>query len=254
MEILPTIYFYVSFFIALIITYVVQLIFEFINIIPTLLGGETLVSPHTRLEIMTDIFLSNYYYKVKFNPFWDLKIQGGENLIKHKKVIFMANHLAGIDPILISKVLLDFGIIYKSVGDKSLWDIPIVSSILSKTNDIGIKFEKINDKWKATNNNELNELSKYYLNNNTPIVVFPEGGISKEGNLKELKYGFFKLAIETGTPIIPIKLENTQNLLNKEYNNLAAISGTASITIKKPISSKNISIEDLVTKVTKDLS
>lgn len=41
-----------------------------------------------------------------------------------------------------------------------------------------------------------------YLEEDIPLVVFPEGGLSKTGKLRPMKDGFFKLAIQTHTPII----------------------------------------------------
>jgi 1-acyl-sn-glycerol-3-phosphate acyltransferase len=50
-----------------------------------------------------------------------------------------------------------------------------------------------------------------YLADGVPVGVFPEGTISKTGELMPLKTGFFKLAMETGVPIVPIGMWGNQD-------------------------------------------
>lgn len=254
--------FFVCCIFGFIVTLILQTLFDIVNVIPVLVGCETLVDQHTKLEIMSGIALLNFSNTINFNPFWDIKIKGKENLIKNKKVIFMANHLAPIDPLFVCNALESNNIIFKFVSDKSVFNTPLVSSVFSNTKDIGIEFEKVKNKWKAKNMNEVNKLSKYYLNNNTPILVFPEGSISKSTKLKKLKPGFFKLAIETNTPIIPILIQNTQDIIDidtKDTTDVVKYSlivnpGTVTITFGKPIFPCKATINKLINKVTTNLT
>ena len=52
---------------------------------------------------------------------------------------------------------------------------------------------------------------KQYLLSGVPVAVFPEGGRAEDGRLRPLKDGFFSLALETGSAILPVALSGTFN-------------------------------------------
>jgi 1-acyl-sn-glycerol-3-phosphate acyltransferase len=43
-----------------------------------------------------------------------------------------------------------------------------------------------------------------------PVVLFPEGTFSREAGLRPFKLGAFRLACETGVPVVPIALRGTR--------------------------------------------
>jgi 1-acyl-sn-glycerol-3-phosphate acyltransferase len=47
------------------------------------------------------------------------------------------------------------------------------------------------------------------------VMIFPEGTRSTDGQLQKFKNGAFRLAIETGTPILPLALDGTHSALQK---------------------------------------
>lgn len=52
-----------------------------------------------------------------------------------------------------------------------------------------------------------------HLMNKTSLVFFPEGHRSRDGKLARFYSGAFKLAVQTGTPIVPICITGTDQLL-----------------------------------------
>ena len=47
----------------------------------------------------------------------------------------------------------------------------------------------------------------------TSIWIAPEGTRSRDGRIGRLKRGGFRLAIETGTPIVPVRIDGTNAIL-----------------------------------------
>ncbi|AKT40016.1 lysophospholipid acyltransferase family protein [Chondromyces crocatus] len=52
-----------------------------------------------------------------------------------------------------------------------------------------------------------------HLKNGTCIWIAPEGTRSKDGRLGRFKSGGFRMALETGTPILPVAIDGTRHVL-----------------------------------------
>jgi 1-acyl-sn-glycerol-3-phosphate acyltransferase len=47
------------------------------------------------------------------------------------------------------------------------------------------------------------------------VMIFPEGTRTKDGNLQPFKSGAFRLALETGSPLLPIAIKGTFYAIKK---------------------------------------
>ena len=54
-----------------------------------------------------------------------------------------------------------------------------------------------------------------WLERDVPLLFFPEGTRSKDGQVQAFKDGAFQLAIDTGAPVYPIVLTGTAHVLPK---------------------------------------
>jgi 1-acyl-sn-glycerol-3-phosphate acyltransferase len=77
------------------------------------------------------------------------------------------------------------------------------------------------------------------VSNGYSAVIFPEGTRSKTGEVGEFKGGAFKIAQKTGVPVVPVALDGTYNLFEKNHHWIKA--GKVTVRILPSIDTKNLS-------------
>ncbi|SNX54432.1 lysophospholipid acyltransferase family protein [Thermoanaerobacterium sp. RBIITD] len=186
------------------------------------------------------------YYFIKiltamlFMLFYSFKVIY-EDRIPDEPCIFVANHQSLLDPIAVVDAL-NRKVIF--LASEDLYKIPILNYILITTGNIPIKKKSadINAIKRA-----LNVLNKGYS-----IALFPEGGISPNGELKEGYKGAMYLSYKSGRPIVPIGINGTYDIMPLGKYKLGE--GKISVKIGSAIYPdmslpKNESIETLKDKV-----
>ena len=124
--------------------------------------------------------------------FFKLKVEGLENIPRKTNFIIVSNHNSFLDPVLIMSAVpkkiycIALRDIYKFqwLG----WFLRLIETVPS-----GSSSEK------AVN----------ILLENKNIGLFPEGGVSRDGKLKEFRRGAALLSFKTGRPIVPCAVIGT---------------------------------------------
>jgi 1-acyl-sn-glycerol-3-phosphate acyltransferase len=162
-----------------------------------------------------------------------VEIAGGENILRGKPQIFMANHQSDFDILI---VLAHIPGQFRWLAIKELFRIPIFSAAMKSAGYI--EFNR-NDREKA-----LHSLDQAALRTREgkSIMVFPEGSRSRLGDIKPFKQGTFYLAIKSGTPIVPISIIGSGEIMPK--GSLKINPGKIKLIIDKPIDVKNFTLEN----------
>lgn len=140
-----------------------------------------------------------------FNPYWNIRASGLENIDKKKTYVIVANHESLADIIILYRIKTQF----KWVAKESLFKVPFVGWCLSLTKHI--KLER----------GEFSSIKKVYreaaqwLRKDMSVLFFPEGTRSETGRMNEFQNGAFKLAIKEKRPVLPIRLTGTRNAIPK---------------------------------------
>ncbi|HVP36093.1 MAG TPA: lysophospholipid acyltransferase family protein [Terriglobales bacterium] len=122
--------------------------------------------------------------------------QGRENIPAQGAVLIASNHVAYLDPPLIgSSSPREFYYMAK----KELFDNSLLGWLIDKYNAIPIS--------RGSFDREGIEKATEVLKQGNALLVFPEGTRSKDGILREPKLGVAKLALETGAPIVPARID-----------------------------------------------
>jgi len=142
---------------------------------------------------------------IKFNPFWNVKISGLENIDRKETYVIVANHQSLADIIVLYRTRIQF----KWVAKESLFWIPFIGWNLSLIRHIKLMRGRLGS-IKRVYRDAAN-----WLRNDISVLFFPEGTRSDSDKMNVFQNGAFKLAIKEKRPILPIKVEGTREAIAK---------------------------------------
>ncbi|MBT2695044.1 lysophospholipid acyltransferase family protein [Bacillus sp. ISL-55] len=130
----------------------------------------------------------------------------GLHHIPEGPVLFASNHEGNFDiPVLIGAIEKPFGFISKIEVKK----VPVLSSWMEAIDCVFID-RKNRDKAAGSIMSGVELLKK-----GNSLVIFPEGTRSKGGPVGLFKAGGFRLAKDSGVPIVPISIQGTADVFEK---------------------------------------
>lgn len=163
------------------------------------------------------------------------EVTGLENIEKNKTYIVAANHSSYLDIPLAFRVLpLNLHFIAK----KELKKVPFLGWYMMATGMIFIN---------RGNNKEASQSLKdaaVLIHDGKTVLIFPEGTVSEDGEVKRFKKGGFHLALEAGVEILPMSINGANDVWPTDSNTNFK-KGTVKINIGKPISIKNYTYSQL---------
>lgn len=159
-------------------------------------------------------------------------VNGTENLPKGA-VVFVSNHQGSFDiPVLMAYLPKPFGFISKI----EVLKIPIVGSWMRIMNCV---FMDRSNRAKST---KAIVEGVEVLKQGHSLVIFPEGTRSKGGPVLPFKAGSVRLAIDASVPIVPVAIDGTANIMEKNNNIMKP--AEVRLTILPPISVDEIKTMD----------
>lgn len=139
---------------------------------------------------------------LRINPGWSVTIEGTDKYSGHRPTVFVGNHQSYFD--LPLTYLLPWKM--KWVAKKELFQVPFLGWLVWLTGHLSV------DRGKRSAIKRLENLEDP-LENNVPVMIFPEGTRSPDGNLKRFKSGAFLLAKRNGYLIQPMVMNGGHNVL-----------------------------------------
>jgi 1-acyl-sn-glycerol-3-phosphate acyltransferase len=134
-----------------------------------------------------------------------LKTAGLNHIDANGKYVFMVNHQSNVDiPVLINS-LTQFQL--RWIAKKELLWVPFFGWAMWASKHIAI------DRTNPLGAVKTLERAKERIAAGISVVVFPEGTRSRDGKLLRFKKGGFLLAVQTGTPIVPVTINGSGALL-----------------------------------------
>ncbi len=129
-------------------------------------------------------------------PGWRMRLQDVPRVEKGKAFVAVANHESILDVFLVSRAPWEM----KWMAKESLFRVPWLGLLFKLAGDIPV------DRKDRQSGGRALLRARDYLQGGMPVMLFPEGTRSRdpEGRLLPFKSGAFKLALETGSPILPI--------------------------------------------------
>jgi len=156
---------------------------------------------------------------IALNPYWNVKVEGLQNIDHKKTYVIIANHQSLMDVVIAYRTKMQF----KWVAKASLFSIPVLGWSMSLGKHIRLErgsFSSIKHIYKE---------AASWLKEGMSVLFFPEGTRSENGDLKDFQNGAFKLAIREKVSILPIAIRGTGDAITK---------GSWLFTTKVPVSLK----------------
>jgi len=131
-------------------------------------------------------------------------VVGLDRLRLESPAVYASNHLSYFDtPVLFAKLPFQFRILAKS----GLWKLPFIGWYLDRSRQVPVD-SKDNRSMIASLGRGIAALKA-----GMPLVLFPEGARTPDGELGDFASGCAFMAIKAGVPIVPIALIGTYELL-----------------------------------------
>jgi 1-acyl-sn-glycerol-3-phosphate acyltransferase len=165
-----------------------------------------------------------------------VKVTGLNKIDTSKPHVYSVNHASALDiPVLYVYLPFQFRIVFK----KELLSYPIVGWQLKRSGQVCI------DQQKPTNSIAAIRSAVKSLKVGMPLVIYPEGGRTPDGEIKPFLPGAFFLAIKAQVDIVPVALVGTYELLPMNTYHIKC--RPLEMRVGEPISTAGMTMRDLET-------
>lgn len=163
-----------------------------------------------------------------------IKVTGAENLDPARSYVFASNHRSYLDTAALFRYTgKRMGIVAK----KELLKAPVLGQGMSFVNIIAI------DRSNAERSRQSMDKAREVMEAGYSFGVFVEGTRAMPGELMPFKKGAFHLALQTGAPIVPVAIKNTDWMMGKRTG--VAFPGEIEMVILPSIETAGLGIDDL---------
>ena len=154
-----------------------------------------------------------------------VEVEGLEKLDSGGSYVLVSNHLSLTDtPVIMANLPLQFRFFAK----KGLFRIPFLGGHLRRAGHMEVVFDDPRAGFKT-----LAHAARMIASHGISMLVFPEGGRSETGVLREFKAGAAYLAIKAGVPAVPIGIQGTRECL--PMGSVIVRPGRVKLTVGDPI-------------------
>lgn len=136
-----------------------------------------------------------------------IQASGAEN-VPEGGFVYASNHESLVDILVLGAALPgDF----KWAAKRSVMNIPFLGWHLRLAGHVPVDRNKGKDAAMA-----VTEAFEGVLRDDKPLLVFPEGTRTTDGNLRAFKGGGFHAAVLAGKPVVPVALKGTFSLMSRD--------------------------------------
>jgi len=163
-----------------------------------------------------------------------VKVEGLEKIARDGSYIFVSNHLSYMDtPVALGTIPVRFRFLAK----RGLFQIPFLGWHLGRAGHIQVPRE---DARAAVKTMQL--AAQVVKEEGISLLIFPEGGRSRTGEMRDFKEGAAFIAIKAGVPLVPVALQGTREIL--PFGSGVVRSGKVTMRIGDPIPTAGAAAHD----------
>lgn len=170
---------------------------------------------------------------VALNPLWRFRTSGFLVRDPRRPYVAVSNHESMADIFLISHLPWEM----KWLSKESIFKLPFMGWMMRMAGDIPVR------RGERASRAEAMEECRDRLAKRVSVMIFPEGTRSRTREMLPFKDGAFRLAIETGVPILPLAVAGTRNALPK--GSMLFGRATAEVRVLEPVSTEGLTLADV---------
>jgi 1-acyl-sn-glycerol-3-phosphate acyltransferase len=199
------------------------------------------------ISLLTSLFDSDGRIQHQISRVWSrmllkvsgvkMQVEGLEKIDPEATYVFVANHRSFMDiPVLLAYLPLQFRFLAK----KGLFLIPFLGTHLRRAGHLPV----VKDNPRASLKS-MTDASRMLRERGMSVMLFPEGGRSKDGVLQEFIEGAAYIAVKAGVPVVPIAMTGTREVL--PMGSLQIMSGVVELRIGDPIPTTDLTMKNRAT-------
>lgn len=166
-------------------------------------------------------------------PMWKFTTSGDLPKDKRRPYVAVANHESFVDILLISHLPIEM----KWLSKETFFKFPLVGWMMRMAGDIRLV------RGDRSSGAAAMESCHDRLRKRVSVMIFPEGTRSADGSLGQFKDGAFRLAIQSGAPILPLVVHGTRTALRKHDWRLG--DSRAEVRVLAPIATDGLTESDI---------
>jgi 1-acyl-sn-glycerol-3-phosphate acyltransferase len=163
-----------------------------------------------------------------------VRVEGLERVDPDQRYVVVSNHLSMFDIPLLFRHLPLHG---RFLSKKEVFRIPLVGQAMRTIGIIEIDRQAGGSSRQAINDGVAVAAERGYS-----LLVFPEGTRSRSGELLPFKKGAFRIAIDTGLPLLPVIIEGTDRVQRPEKKIFHR--GEVTLRVLDPIDTRSMTNKD----------
>ncbi|MBV9216678.1 MAG: 1-acyl-sn-glycerol-3-phosphate acyltransferase [Acidobacteria bacterium] len=164
-----------------------------------------------------------------------VRVVGVEHIEPDTSYVFASNHRSYLDT---AAIFAYAGPRIGLVAKKELLKVPVLGQGMSFVNVIAI------DRSNAERARQSMQEAREVVKSGYSFGVFVEGTRAMPGELLPFKKGAFHLALQTGSPIVPVVIRNTDRMMGKHTG--VAFPGTIEMVLCPPIPTEGKTADDVM--------
>jgi 1-acyl-sn-glycerol-3-phosphate acyltransferase len=163
-----------------------------------------------------------------------VKVEGIEKIDPGASYIFCSNHLSYMDtPAVLSSIPAEFRFLAK----EGLFQIPLLGTHLKQAGHIPVPRE---DPRRAIRT--MTRAGRIVRERGVSLLIFAEGGRSRDGALRPFKEGAAYIAIQAQAPLVPVAVIGTREIL--PMGSAVFHAGRVRLRIGNPIPTEGLTLRD----------
>jgi 1-acyl-sn-glycerol-3-phosphate acyltransferase len=167
------------------------------------------------------------------NPYWHFRTSGVRIRDPRRPYVAVSNHESYADIFLISHLPWEM----KWMSKDTIFKIPVMGWMMRMAGDIRLN--------RSSRDSTLAAIAacRDRLAKRVSVMIFPEGTRSKGSELLPFRDGAFRLAVESGVPILPIAVAGTRHAMAK--GSFQFQPATAICRVLEPVETTGLTLDDV---------